>query len=217
MLQANLAWYAEKYTNNPDANTLGWVYPISSRDEKPVVTPFMDDFFTWSMGYLVALGIDEANNFLHWKAKFPTNRMIEEDYCWIFASPYRLQIADKKINARELDKTTEYTTLNQAYLPTIKLALAWLKHDETTLSTHALETANSECGSLEMADNIHLREGEMVGWAGSALGFGTSLQIALAVAIDANVMNAQVAWDKFMARNVKPKFNVDPQFNILPR
>jgi len=217
MLQANLTWYTEKYTNNPDANTLGWVYPISSRDAEPVITPFMDDFFTWSMGYISSMGVNSSNNFLHWKAKFAVNRIIDNGYCWVFASPYRLQIADSKITGWETDKNTEYTTLNQAYLPTVKLALSWLKHDKSTIDATANATVNSACGSLEMAENIHLREGEMVGWAGSAIGFNTALQTALAAAADAGVDNAQLAWDIFMARKIQPNFKTDPQFGIIPR
>ena len=217
MLQANLSWYTNKYTNNPDANALGWIYPISSRDVEPVITPFMDDFFTWSMGYISSMGVGEANNFLHWKAKFAVDRIVDNGYCWIFASPYRLQIADNKISGWETDKNTEYTTLNQAYLPTVKLALGWLKHDKSTIDATANATVNSTCGSLEMAENIHLREGEMIGWAGSAIGFNTALQSALAVATDAGVNNAQLAWDIFMARNIQPNFKTDPQFGIIPR
>jgi len=217
MLQANLSWYTDKYANNPDANTLGWIYPISSRDAEPVITPFMDDFFTWSLGYISSLGVNEANDFLHWKAKFAVNRIVDNGYCWIFASPYRLQIADNKISGWETDKNTEYTTLNQAYLPTVKLALGWLKHDKSTIDATANATVNSTCGSLEMAENINLREGEMVGWAGSAIGFNTALQTALAVATDAGVDNAQLAWDIFMARKIQPNFKTDPQFGIIPR
>ena len=49
----------------------------------------MDDFYTWSMGYLVELGFTQAVAMRDYKAKFPTGRMGEnaDEYCFQMAAP----------------------------------------------------------------------------------------------------------------------------------
>jgi hypothetical protein len=61
------------------------------------IAPWMDDFFTWSMGYLSQLGFSQVDALLQWKAKFVVGRLTNPDYCWLQASVYSLQVgtADK--------------------------------------------------------------------------------------------------------------------------
>lgn len=74
------------YSSNPAANRLGALKSYSGYD---LFAPWMDDFYTWTMGYLVDLGFD-ARELRGWKARFPVGRMGIRDYCYIKASTYRL-------------------------------------------------------------------------------------------------------------------------------
>jgi hypothetical protein len=79
--------------NNPAANKLGWLSNGYAVVYEPYgVAPWQDDFFTWSIGYLVNLGFDEASAFLLWKLNFVLGRMMGDGYCWLNASTYSLQV-----------------------------------------------------------------------------------------------------------------------------
>ena len=79
----NLHYYDSTYSL-PTANKLGIL-----EDGGAVGTPrpWMDDFVTWSVGYLTDLGFDSAKIFLSFKAKFPIGRMTAP-YCWLHAPLY---------------------------------------------------------------------------------------------------------------------------------
>lgn len=87
----NIAAYMDKYPKNAKANTLGYLeghYPYSPFG----MAPWMDDFFTWSMGYLVQLGFTDAKPMALWKSKFVVGRMTDSVYCWLQAGVYELQM-----------------------------------------------------------------------------------------------------------------------------
>lgn len=84
----NLSYNETLYSSNPSANQLG---ALRSYDGHIEFSPWMDDFYTWSMGYLVDLGFD-AVEMRNWKARFPVGRMGVTDYCYIHASAYRLKV-----------------------------------------------------------------------------------------------------------------------------
>lgn len=92
----NIAGYIAKYPNNPSANTLGYLeghtpYPPYG------LAPWMDDFFTFAMGYLVQLGFTDAKPMALWKAKFVVGRMMDPGYCWLRAGIYELQVGTSAI------------------------------------------------------------------------------------------------------------------------
>jgi hypothetical protein len=84
----NLEYNANLYPRNSDANRLG---ALESYDGYTEFKPWMDDFYTWTMGYLVDLGFD-AVEMRDWKAIFPVGRMGTEDYCYIKGAAYRLVV-----------------------------------------------------------------------------------------------------------------------------
>jgi hypothetical protein len=57
----------------------------------------------------------------------------------------------------------------------------------------------------------------MTGYASSVTGFPANLQPALAYAADAGGKAGREAWQRFMARSVKPDYGPAPQFAIVPR
>ncbi len=194
-LKANIAEYDRRFTNNPAAHKLHTMHTKS--DTKFIMSPWMDDYFTWSIGYIVNLGFDSARPFAKWKALYPVNRMIHPDYCWIAATPYRMvmQHPDKSM----------ITEWRDAYRYTVQ---RFAKNGDASLT---------QCGSSEMAFALGLKEaGEMMGTARSGGGYPANLQPALAAAVDLDVPGAQEAWDKFQARPVKPKDGFNAEWAILP-
>jgi len=84
----NLSTNEALYPDNASANKLG---ALQSYDGFDQFAPWMDDFYTWTMGYLVDLGFN-ANKMRSWKAKFPVGRMGTTDFCYIKASSYHLLV-----------------------------------------------------------------------------------------------------------------------------
>ncbi len=83
----NTAVYDAAYTNNTSANSLG---VVASYDGYALFAPWMDDFITWTMAYLVDLGFNSAIPFRDWKFKFPVNRAGTSNYCFRNAGAYHL-------------------------------------------------------------------------------------------------------------------------------
>ncbi len=203
MLSKNLDYYINNYVvANP--NDYGALRPGYSY---PVLSPWMDDFFTWSIGYVTDLGFSEAKPILDWKAKFPVKRMgftngSDDDFCWIFASSYRLKIAP--------DVGADwYTDIADAYDATngIVLGSDGLQFDDQ----------GTDCASQEMATLIGLQQGEMIRWSGVAFGNPSVLQIALAASVDSGISGALDAWVRFSNRNVQPDYTINPAYAIVPR
>ncbi|MDT8383063.1 MAG: hypothetical protein RRB22_01465 [Gammaproteobacteria bacterium] len=194
-LQYNLDWYNDKYVTNTPPNQLGFLqngYTFIYTSGRGIA-PWMDDFFTWSMGYLAELGFSDAEPVLAWKAQFPINRMLNTEYCWIFASTYNL-------NMRNDSASPVYTSWAEVYNNRYDPAI-------TSLS----------CDSQQMADYLGTQTGEMTGYADLPTGYTSNLQPALAVSANVSIQNGQAAWAKFDSRSVKPDYSTYPNFAIVPR
>ena len=59
--------------------------------------------------------------------------------------------------------------------------------------------------------------GVMEGYPDSATGYPSNMQPALAMATDSGLSNGAAAWTKFATRAVKPNYDQEPQFAIVPR
>jgi hypothetical protein len=87
----NIEWYTEAHVGNPKANDLG--YLEGHYDYEPYgIAPWMDDFFTWSMGFLDQLGFVKVKPLLLFKSKFVVGRLTDPGVCWLNASEYSLQV-----------------------------------------------------------------------------------------------------------------------------
>ena len=212
-LQANLAWYNERYSNNPDANKLGILSGTNAlvSPNGLGVQPWQDDFFTWAVGYAAALGFHEARALLEWKAKFIVGRMIDPGFCWIFAPEYFLTVRANK------QSDVLYENLQQVYQASIA----------NRVNSKGTRLGDLQCGSQEMADwrsasfvdskqsRAPAGVAEMVGYASSPEGFPAIMQPALAVAVDGEVPGAAIAWQRFVARQPLTDFGAEPQFAIV--
>ncbi len=193
----NLDWYNENYTNSATANKLGVIvtgYSVSYENGRGIA-PWMDDFFTQSIGHLAELGFTKAQPLLLWKAKFSINRMTDPGSCWVLGAVYDLLIRDS-------DQSPFYETMAQTY--------------QATASPAVQATA---CGSSEMATALGegFVAGEMTGYSTSSEGYPANMQPALAYSVGSGAPNGLKAWDVFSKRAKKATYSDGPQFAIIPR
>jgi hypothetical protein len=193
----NLAWYAQQYLADAGASPLGYLKNGATLGDDGTLAPWMDDFFTSSIGQLVALGFADARPLRDWKAKFPIGRMLDPGYCWIFASAYHMSVQDPA---------------TKAFYPNFAAILG------PTLAQGGQGAAQGlTCGSPAMAAALGLKTGEMVGYSSGPEGYPSNLQPALATAAESSAPGGAEAWAKFQARAVKPDYSSEPQFAIVPR
>jgi hypothetical protein len=225
-LRHNLDWYRTTYVDGR-SNALGVIdagYAIvytTPAGPSTGVAPWMDDFFTWSVGHLATgLGFDDALSLARWKGTFPVGRMTAPGYCWIDGAVYALAV-------RPATGSPMFSDLRQAYLTTMQGVDSSGRPVPLVNSTGALYL-DQPCGSLAQAQwrtqldidmNVHRSPwvaGEMTGYASAASGFPSNMQPALAAAVDVGVPNARTAWDVFMNRSVKPDYTQAPQWAVVP-
>jgi hypothetical protein len=197
-LEENIHFFHQLYVVG-QPNRFGGLTPTYSY---PNAAPWMDDFWTWSVGHLVQLGFENARALAGWKARFPVQRMgfgtaNPDDYCWIFGATYRLRIA------READGPM-FQTIREVYQATN----GW---------PGGFEDHRLPCASPAQATALGLRVGEMTGYAYSPSGYPANMQPALAAAVDSGIPGAAEAWDRFQARPIKPDYRDYPVWAVVPR
>ncbi|MED5618869.1 hypothetical protein [Ideonella sp. BN130291] len=231
MVHNNINWYTSTFVA-AQPNALGFlggtgvdgfqaiVYTTAS-GANTGMAPWQDDFFTWSVGYLVELGFQDAAPLLAWKAKFPVGRMTAPGYCWIDGATYALAV-------RPSATAAPYGTFAEAYQATMRSTDANGMPVPRVNSTGA-KYLDQPCASQAQADWLtrldmdnHAsrsawKAGEMTGYASSDSGYPSNMQPALAVAADSGIPQAAQAWSMFINRSVKPDYGTGPQFAIVPR
>lgn len=207
MVQNNLAWYNDTYTNNPDANKLGAIIHGGHAivyDDHTRLAPWQDDFVTWAVGHVADLGFAGAEQFLQWKSKFVVDRMANPDFCWILAAAYNLQV-------RDTSSSPLYTSIAQVYSSQFP-ALQDLGCDNRQM-LDAL-TANRYDA---MSPGKVMQLGEMTGYPYSPTGFPANMQPALAAAVDSGIPNAAVAWETYGSRSIEPDYSDYANWAVVPR
>lgn len=206
LLDNNLDYYNRTYTDSPDSNKLGIIINGPSFNYDVIepntgIPPWMDDFFTQSIGLVAELGFPEALRLLRWKAKFQVGRMIAPGVCFVDACMYA-------IAARDTETSPIYTTLAQCMQRTISAErYAMPCNSPERLAQYILETGN---------DRTVLSE--ITGYASSTEGYPSNFQPALAYAAESGgYPDGDLAWDLFDTRSVKPNYGRSPQFAIVPR
>ena len=201
LVENNLKWYNDNYSNNAAANKLGIdVENAIDYNNKLGISPWMDDFFTSSIGHIAELGFANARPLLRYKAKFPVSRMTQPGFCWIFGAIY-------SINVRSAETAPLFTRIDEAYASSL----------QSNYPKIAAELANLSCASDAMASALKLRTGEMTGYSDEGTGFPSNMQPALAYSVDSGVAGAAKAWEIFMKRSVLPDYRNGAQFAIVPR
>ncbi|QOY96471.1 hypothetical protein IM543_01685 [Massilia sp. UMI-21] len=199
ILDSNLDWYNENYSNNPNANQLGVLvngYAIVYENGRGIA-PWQDDFFTSAIGHAHDLGFTKATTLLKYKAKFPIQRMVGQGACYIKGAMYKMMVRDSETSPM-------YKSIGQAFGASNQLELGAAFNKLL-------------CGSTAMASALGLKVGEMTGYSSAATGYPSNMQPALAYAADVGGTEGARAWSVFMSRTVKPNYGLGPQFDIVPR
>jgi hypothetical protein len=156
--------------------------------------PWQDDYLTWSFGYLAELGFEKAAPILQWKAKYPVGRMTAPGYCWISGADYYL-------NFRDSQTTPIYATFAELYAA--NFGGVTIKDDarKAIQNPDGSRFIDQPCASQAQADWMTAATGrkwplgQMLGYAGSTLGYPSNMQPALAVATASSIPNAARAWE----------------------
>ncbi len=200
------------YVDNAEANKLGVAHNYQSLAD--LSKPWMDDFYTWSIGYLSELGFTDFLPVLEWKSKYPIGRMTSADneYCWVFGAVYTHDLGpDTSLWGGNSDNW--FDNLSDVYQATYA---SWVNPDGSRL-------LDQPCGGIEMAAWLSTREGrpyaagEMFGHATSPMGYPSNLQPALATLVDAGIPNSDFAWTRLVTSTPRPAFSGSPQFALSPR
>jgi hypothetical protein len=195
ILDSNLSWYNDTYTNNAAANKLGIIvngYAIVYNDGKGMA-PWQDDFFTAAVSHAAELGFEKAKPLLQWKAKFVIDRMSAPGMCWIEGSIYAL-------NVRDSATSPYYATMGEAYA-----------------ATKGADFMKLGCNTTQMLASFPVKLNEMTGYSNATAGYPSNMQPALAAAADAMGDAGKAAWALFMSRSVKPDYRTAPEWAIVPR
>lgn len=202
-LGKNFTLYDNVYTYAND-NQLGFLsFPPPAYAMAGVagvgMSPWMDDFFTQSLGHAIELGFTAGLPLMLWKAKFQIGRMTAPGYCFILGAIYTLRVRDTSTSAY-------YTTLAQAYTASVA-------------PTVNAQLCNSPAYTLALNASLSsaFKPGEMTGYSGTPEGFPSNYQPALAMAVDSGYPGGAGAWAIFNGRSVKPDYTSNPQFSIVPR
>lgn len=220
VLKNNLDKYLAMRDASDGSGSLGYINSYLAGGY--VISPWMDDFFTFAAGELVASGHDDWKQVLEWKARFTNARMLDPNFCFVFASEYHVPAAPGDLIGSEPSKRTGdfFKTWAEIY---------------NYLSTQRYNTSGAwnlhtiECGSAQMAKvltdkrykekGVYMayKEKEMVGYDGGATGYPANMQVALATAtqIEGDTITA---WNKFVNRPlIVWSWGTQNQYSVIPR
>ncbi|WP_423823470.1 hypothetical protein V5738_05800 [Salinisphaera sp. SPP-AMP-43] len=205
-VENNIRWYNSRYTDNSDANPLGFVkngyalaYPFGDAD-KTGIAPWQMSFFTWATGNLADLGFDGADRMRNYFSRFQIGALTSSDFCSVMASAYKLRVRDSQ-------KSSFYTDFGTVYDKSFS-DLADVGCEPKALS-RALKNKKGY-------DGFSYPPGTMVGYPKSDTGFVANYQIGMAAAANSDLSGASKAWDWFMDRPVRPDYTQSPQFAVTP-
>jgi len=205
MITNIIANFNQDYTNDT-TNLLhivtNYAYSLNGGTNN-AMSPWQDDFFTWSASHMSEEGWPGASQLRDWAAQFQIWLMTDwqnnptQGYCWLEASAYDLQVLDSSGNM-----IPNLTSVYGTNFPTLV---------GLTCNSQAMITA---MGNLE---GKPWQIGEMHGYAYSPTGFPANLQIGLAAAADSSLPSAQQAWLTFQSRSIQSDYSDYPNFSVLPR
>ena len=184
--------------------------------------PWMDAFFTWSTGYLLELGFEEAKPLFAWKTNFPLSMMTDPNYCWLMSSLYSLNVRDlndaRSFRYHPTDQQPNYhlyTTLAKVYQESVPKEIVGLECD----SSKMLETYKKLSKQRTVKNHLTMTAyNTMLGYPRSVMGYPANFQPALAVSVDylGEIKGSEI-WRKFDDRNNKPDYSTNPVWAIRPR
>jgi len=201
-------------------NPLGYITNEDWLGYSNIMSTWMDDFLTWSVGHIHALGFSEWTAFRDYKVRFPVGRTIDSASCWVLAPSYWPDILDTHPGGAN---TGNPVTSWQAWQETIvyssnigSLVNAYGVDINLSGSEQAFLAAG--CASSEMYGYLTgVNQGEVIGYS-LPDSYIANLQVALAVSVEANYPNAQTAFDLVQSATNLPDYSGlgRPAWAIVP-
>ena len=217
-LDNNRDWYQANYVDDTEgyayANNIGWVgyawndsfdFDGDTIEETDygLVSPWMNDFFTASMGHVMELGYSNWDSVMQWQGQFPVGRLYGTDFCGTLATVY--------LTAAGGDRYGPFYDWNDLY------------RNSATIE-FGTDILDYQCGSAAMMEYISTKTGYdfAVGelyekYKGSTANYMTRMQGAVAYTVDNNVANADEAWAVFSGRDSITDYTDAPKWAIIPR
>lgn len=192
------SYFVNKLTNNINQKTTGWASPsknifghVQDYNWPTKVTPFENDFFLTTFGWLVELGYASASTMRDWLSKSPPGRLGQNasGYCPHFATPYSWTAGISPTPTGDTFYAT-WTALYEANYPV-----------ESGSACPAGLIAGSYQNIPNSGDFTH--------------GFYGNLKPALAMAVDAGVATL-ATWNQFTAYAAND-YTYSPRYNVVPR
>ena len=206
-LNNNLAYDKWQYVdaNSPESNSLGMMYQAGRNDPSSTIygeyRMWFDSFISWTLQYLVELGIGNAVPMRDYKLKTPIGMMglAANESCFQWAPQYISHVGPLS------SSPTYYSTFKEVYEATAPGA-----------SAHV-------CGSQDMANYMSTVLGrtyvinETTGGQNSTYYYFSSMQPALAAAADSGLPGGTAAWSRGLLSGVHPNYQDEPIWAIIPR
>ncbi len=228
MLKSNIDEYTDIYAADPSrSNSFGVITPRNF----PNISPWMQDYLAWSVGYAQGMGYKSATKFAKWKSKFAIQRMGFQgsNFCWIFGANYHLwagphpEDRPESVNADTGTVMVQHRksvgTKEKEYY--VGIDDVW-KHSNTAtnggypMTFGGVFSTTAACGSAAQAAEQKLDVGQME--AGSSnTGLTAQMGPALAVAADLDAEDGNLAWNRYDGRTKKPSYVNAPRWAIVPR
>lgn len=233
------AYYLTILDNNRQLMDNKWLNPTSSEFRWPDVgvnplgfitipdwlgfsysmSTWMDDYLTWSVGHIVALGFTQWTDFRDYKVRFPVGRTTDEDSCWILASTNWPNILDTFPGGGNTgNPVATWQTWKEAitYSSSSAFYNAWGENIDLSGSEQAFLATT--CASTEMYGFLAgVNQGEMIAYT-LPDSYIANLQAALAVSVEANYPNAQAAFDLVQSATNLPDYTQQgrPAWALVP-
>ena len=180
--------------------------------------PWQDDFFTWSMGYLVELGFSDAAPMLAWKAKNPVGRMIGSGVCYVDAAAYYITVRPTSASAVYATQADVWTANFGTLIDTNPASSTYnLYYKDQACGSNSTIPTNAQALWITNTSGTTWVAGRMKGGVADPQSYLANLQPALAVSVASGIANAQAAWDLYSGAPVHPPYESEPQFAIVPR
>ncbi|MEE9385066.1 MAG: hypothetical protein V3V08_16800 [Nannocystaceae bacterium] len=210
-LANNLEAYRKRYVD-AEPNQFGHATPTEGHDG--ALSFWMDDFFTWALGYIAGLGFQRAEAIHDFKSRFVVGRFTEADYCWIMASAYWARMTDADTGQ------SLYATWGEMYRALVaddpeSIRPEWLADAIRTDSAGFLA---ADCGSETMGEIMGFPARTMVGYPSNPEAYTMNISPALASAVDRDLPGAEAAWRVYQGRSndYSPSLHDEPHWAIVP-
>lgn len=189
---------------------LGFNYSMST---------WMDDYLTWSVGHMVALGFTEWTAFRDYKVRFPVGRTVDADSCWVLATTNWPNILDTYAGgANTGNPVSSWQTWKEAIAYSSNSAFYNAWGDRINISGSEQAFLATGCASPQMHGYLTgVNQGEMLAYT-LPDSYIANLQAALAVSVEANYPNAQAAFDQVQSASNLPNYNGEgrPAWALVP-